>query len=228
MIGKEAIGDWAGAISARKTVMLPTSLEDSEFRKRIVETLMSPPLAQLNDSLQRPNSLKEELLLIKKSMPKTGSVNQTVIYFVLMNYHNTSFNLARLDYSRQNYHSFAFWLDITCGMGYLNTISMGEDYLKGAADKILSDYIAEGSELLDIDISTGAESYLDLTQKSRNAALSLQKDPSGFLLIEEEIKKLKENPQEIAAKSQIPEFVIAGAEFAQKAYKQIYPIAKEI
>lgn len=70
------------------------------------------------------------------------------------------------------------------------------------------------------------------TAFSRCKAL-LEKDPSGFSLIEEGAKSLRGQPNEIAEYSDmvppflVSEFVATGANFAEALYKAIYPVAEK-
>lgn len=65
-------------------------------------------------------------------------------------------------------------------------------------------------------------------QRGKEAAALLEADPTGFLLVEGHIDWLKKQPRLIiGSDSLIPEYVIAGAEFSQKAYQGIYPIAEK-
>ena len=84
-----------------------------------------------------------------------------------------------------------------------------------------------------LDISEQAQVYLDTQKRASAMAEILRREPSGMELVNEYVKYLKGERNEISdnpgiGNHQIPELVIIGAELAQRTYKAVYPLAANL
>lgn len=101
----------------------------------------------------------------------------------------------------------------------------------------MSQSIAESATASENQFSINDQAEVFMAQQtiSSRCRVLVEKDPRGFLLIEEAAKCLKGQPNEISEDptllvptGSVPEFIAAGADFAEALYKAIYPVAEKL
>lgn len=128
--------------------------------------------------------------------------------------------------STQDLMKFAIFYDFATGIKYTaNTVIMAESSIRGISGFDLINQLDNPNLPTDPIVNTEAALLLD--NRAKNAANLLRQDPTGQLLMLFTVQSLEDNS------SLLPDFVIQGfciegAQYAERAYKIIYPIAERI
>ncbi len=126
---------------------------------------------------------------------------------------------------------FVLWTDATDGIySAMEPIGIVEKVTTGEYETSVSASINFEEELDDAGLPTSIERYLLMQQRAVRIAQLFKEDSSGFKVIEDRVRQLRENNHSngsiFVPEHQVPEFVLAGAETALRFYKAIYPFSE--
>lgn len=124
--------------------------------------------------------------------------------------------------------SLASWFDIEYGVREtVSRIFVAERAIAEGPDAPITD-IVNHSPRDSVSAVDDAEYYLHLQKIVSEAVALLKEDPSGFLLLDTFVGQLKAGQTRFISPDRTPEFVVAGAELAQRIYKEIYPLSERL
>lgn len=129
-----------------------------------------------------------------------------------------------------NESAFGFHFDFGMGLGSVFGILLAtEAEIAGHADNVIVEHQAQAERFLDqtLNLKTSpggqAENYVRAKRELAIDAELLKKDPTGFLLVDSYVSKLKQSSPD---PHQTKEYVVAGAELARDLYKMLYEIVE--
>lgn len=181
--------------------------------------------AILKSLFSEPEETKSNLSLFKREIERVGGppsrpfLSASAIKSMTDSY---VFTPAAEQRHRNNMTEFATLFDTGYGIDLVATgVIVAEETIRGKANDTLL-------ELLDNRIeSLPRLKQVEIDLRFNQLANLLKKDPSGFLLVDSIVNRVKD-PQ-TSRPVPIPpflvkEFAIAGAEFGAKLYKKLYPL----
>lgn len=214
------------------------NLRPPDRQKRIALDHIFKPYAEeiIQAVRERGPLVRQQLAYLRKEVMDTGEnpsrpqvCSRYLLQGIVVPLQDTVFDT----YREGGPEDFVFWHDVRFGVNYvLSRIVIAESSIRGDADRQAIEGIDSVQRKLGVSasLSRQTEAYLRMTSEATGAELLLRQDPSGFLLIEETLKQLR-NPrsrthdQKTIMESLVPDYILAGAGFAQKAYRQIYPLS---
>jgi hypothetical protein len=131
---------------------------------------------------------------------------------------------------------FTSWYDYASGIAEVTSdVFEAEQYIEGVSDRTAAEAIAQVENTYrhappPIDHAT--QGYLYLMNKSKRSVQLLMDDPTGKTLIATAVNEIARDAGRPAREReyhrilpfQEPRLVLAGAEFARRAYEQLYPL----
>lgn len=186
----------------------PTQEEiDSVMRERIPQM----QLEAVEGYLKSKESLAD-LSELKSKAEKDISQTALCATFVLTELGIAYSESARQRFAEKDMRHFRFNFDFAAGAkAVADRVIAAEKEMAGKPDE----FRAVGGE---------ANKYLDMRDEDHKSADLLQKDPTGFLLINDLISRVGQGTWPIAA-FQAQEYFLAGAEIARDLYVRLYSTA---
>jgi hypothetical protein len=178
---------------------------------------------------------KEMINLNGKNPSRVNLTAEKILHGIYYPMHNTTLN-AYLDPNIPKQISNSFY-DYGSGViSIANEIFTAETDIEGLTDKIATDTVARMEEdgRYNLSVDQSAEIYLDQINNAQKASNLLVGDSSGFKLIENSVEEILQDAGRTAGERkfqrilyyQEPQLVLAGAEFAARAYKELYPLTQ--
>jgi len=185
------------------------------------------------------NRLKTHLIRLKTELYPSNPYSSPLVCASQVNYAKEAImaeaKLAAVFANQENRFKFAVLFDIAHGMDLVvKSVVAAQDILRNPSDPILSSVVEDFAERYDLNPVEDVEVFLRVKQLVSHFAELLKKDNSGFLLIKEVVKSLKDYKSSRKrglnipiSDNQIPELVVAGAELGAKLYKKLYPFISQ-
>lgn len=109
-------------------------------------------------------------------------------------------------------------------------IAKAEDFLIDVSNSSFDRTLDTIPQELSLPLSEQVDIFLEIQREGQHCAGLLAKDPSGVGLLEDFVERLK-NPDSSSIRallgfSEVPEFVIAGAEVALDCYRKLFPLSE--
>lgn len=211
----------------RQTTLYKPSEQDINF---LIASRIEPYKQQIATITQAQQSeLRGQLTDFREFLRKQTGVNPSrpiLCARVLSETLSKSLNQMALDsHQAGNKSDFVFWFDVAHGITVTaSAIILAEEYIRDNADNIITDRIVRFEEYKEKPTAPDVETerYLAMRAEGKEYADLLIEDPSGFLLVDTFVELVKQYKMRIMP-HQIPQYVVAGSELAQAAYKATYP-----
>lgn len=217
-----------------KTDKNPPQLIDSVLRQRFAP-IERANLGRFRRKVLMTTSLKEFRDGFIKHEGYTPSIPMLCSHYLMSEVcratREESFNLAGIE----DYTGMVLWYDIGDGVIMsINQIKFAENEIRGDTER----YVAGSVEAYEPSVVKAAELYVVaapyLQNEARLLGNLLKDDPTGFAILDKTVANLRAEAKgeqvdlHFLAPFHVPQFVIAGAEFARKLYRTIYPIAAQL
>jgi hypothetical protein len=132
---------------------------------------------------------------------------------------------------------FISYYDYASGiMEVIHDVFQAEDEIRGASEKIATETVTRLEKAQDTPIPAWVttQAFLYLLQNAQSRAKLLMQDPTGYALVHQAVEEIRQDGQHDRKERsfhrmldyQEPRIVLAGAEFAQKAYQALYPLTQ--
>lgn len=184
--------------------------DSTEFEERILDNLR-----------QMPEISEEMLKMAEKNWGEFGitPTRPMLVATLILYMINPLMKMEKL----KNEKPPKVWEDFAAGVRFMaSSINAGELEPMGKADQLFEKL---HSEVLNQERTLGY--VVAETEFAKIASGKMRRDPSGFILLDETYDELKSGRWERATRGMMMPFLLRGANFARRLYREIYPLTQK-
>lgn len=212
----------------RKEAGQPSQEQIDSIMREFFPSVRSNIIDELGERRSALLEYLTQYMNVQKNARKSLSKPFLCATFLEKNVSDECMDAARNANSGDSIEKFRFFFDFAIGLKMvLSRVVRAEDELSDRGEERRLKVAFYESKALNMPAGEAAEEYLHMRRDAVDSLTLLRKDPSGFLLLDSCVEKVKAG-SDLPVDLYTKEYVVAGAELARDLYKKVYEIAEPL